>query len=240
MDVKDKIAKLFALAESPNENEAKAALLKARELMAQHKLHPDECQRAENVRVIRELIGVSCSKTKYHWAVDLSSVIARHYCCGSYRNHRQGERLYNIGFIGLEDDFEICKKIFLYAFDCVKSRSDEIFKNQADMYPPAYRRSLAEAYGEGFCSGLRTAFRRQTEDKKQEWGLVMVVPKAVTDAMADLKKARRFKTSDLSGSERQFYAAEGYADGTKFDPETRIEESGKTQLALRKDSGTGH
>ena len=41
-DVKDKIAKLLALAESPNENEAKAALLKARELMAQHKLRPEE------------------------------------------------------------------------------------------------------------------------------------------------------------------------------------------------------
>ena len=35
-NIKDKIAKLLALAESPNENEAKAALLKARELMAEH------------------------------------------------------------------------------------------------------------------------------------------------------------------------------------------------------------
>lgn len=41
-DVKDKIAKLLALAESPNENEAKAALLRARELMAEHKLRPEE------------------------------------------------------------------------------------------------------------------------------------------------------------------------------------------------------
>ena len=37
-DIKDKIAKLLALAESPNENEAKLALLKARKLMAKHKL----------------------------------------------------------------------------------------------------------------------------------------------------------------------------------------------------------
>ena len=36
-NIKDKIAKLLALAESPNENEAKAALLKARELMAEQK-----------------------------------------------------------------------------------------------------------------------------------------------------------------------------------------------------------
>ena len=36
-DIKDKIAKLLALAESPNEAEAKAALLKARELMARNR-----------------------------------------------------------------------------------------------------------------------------------------------------------------------------------------------------------
>ncbi len=36
-DIKGKIRHLLALAESPNENEARAALLKARELMAKHK-----------------------------------------------------------------------------------------------------------------------------------------------------------------------------------------------------------
>lgn len=42
-NIKERIAKLLALAESPNENEAKAALLKARALMVQHKLRPEEC-----------------------------------------------------------------------------------------------------------------------------------------------------------------------------------------------------
>ncbi len=45
-NIKDKIAKLLALAESPNENEARAALLKARELMAGHKLRPEEIKKA--------------------------------------------------------------------------------------------------------------------------------------------------------------------------------------------------
>lgn len=45
-DIKDKIAKLLALAESPNEAEAKAALLKARELMAKQ-AHPGGVQGTE-------------------------------------------------------------------------------------------------------------------------------------------------------------------------------------------------
>ena len=231
-NVKDKIAKLLALADSPNENEARAALLKARELMAQHKLRPEECQKTENVRVRKENVPVSCSKTKYQWAVDLSAIIAEHYCCRAFRTHRGGERTYQIGFVGLEDDFEICKRIYLYAFDCVKTRSDEIFKDRADMYTPKYRRSLAEAYGWGFCRGLKWAFVRQDEEKQQEWGLVMVVPKAVEDVMNGMGKGGVFKDGNLDGSRRQHYAAMGYYDGKKFDPHTRIENTRKEQTAL--------
>lgn len=53
INIKDKIAKLLALAESPNENEAKAALLKARELMAEHKLRPEDVKKAKKEKVIR-------------------------------------------------------------------------------------------------------------------------------------------------------------------------------------------
>lgn len=47
INIKDKIAKLLALAESPNENEAKAALLKARELMAEPQAQTRGCQKGQ-------------------------------------------------------------------------------------------------------------------------------------------------------------------------------------------------
>lgn len=60
--INEKIAHLLALASNnPSEAEAKAALLKARELMAKHKLRPEDCKQSENVRVIRELVGVECT-----------------------------------------------------------------------------------------------------------------------------------------------------------------------------------
>lgn len=46
-DYKEKIRKLLALAESPNEHEARAALLKARELMAEYKLTEAEIKDAK-------------------------------------------------------------------------------------------------------------------------------------------------------------------------------------------------
>ena len=51
--ITEKIAKLLALAESPYEEEAKAALLQARRLMAEHKLMPEDIEPQENKEVIQ-------------------------------------------------------------------------------------------------------------------------------------------------------------------------------------------
>ena len=121
-DVKEKIAMLLNLASNnPSEGEARAALLKARELMAKHKLRPEECQKTEKTKVIRELLDVTCTAMTNPWAVSLSAVIAEHYCCCAYRNHKKGCQTQAIGMVGLEGDFEIAKRIFLYAYDCVTS-----------------------------------------------------------------------------------------------------------------------
>ena len=75
-DIRDKIAKLLSLADSSNENEARAALLKARALMAQHKLCPEDIKREERSGVIVQTVGVSCTKMTDSWAVELAAVIA--------------------------------------------------------------------------------------------------------------------------------------------------------------------
>ena len=106
-DIKDRIAKLLALdGNNPSDGEAKAALLRARELMAKHKLRPEECQKAETAKVVESLVGVSVTGRKYAWAVALSGIIGKHYCCVAYRRHQKGTQTQRIGFVGLEDDFE--------------------------------------------------------------------------------------------------------------------------------------
>lgn len=119
--IREKIAHLLALAESPEPAEAKAALLRARELMAKYKLRPEECVAAKSEKVIREELGVTCTAMTNPWACSLAAVIAEHYCCQVYRSHPTGRRVVTVGLVGLEDDFEIAKRIYLYAHDCVIS-----------------------------------------------------------------------------------------------------------------------
>lgn len=228
-NIKDKIAKLLALAESPNENEAKEALLRARKLMAEHKLRPEECQKAENVKVVRELVDVTCTAMTNPWAAALSAIIAEHYCCRAYRNRAAGRKTNQIGFVGLEDDLEICKRIFLYAYDCVISAcKHQIVKDPYD--PPGTYREKCNAYGWGFCRGLQAAYREQ-EAEHQEWGLVMVVPKAVDDSMADMGKPSSFG-KEKSGGTINAYKAMGYNAGREFNPGNRLE-TAPERAALR-------
>lgn len=194
-DIKDKIAKLLDLADSP---EAKAALLKARELVAEHKLRPEEIKKAENVKVIKKTIGASCTGVTDPWMPTLSAVIAEHYCCQSYRNSITGKKAKYIGIVGLEEDFAICKRAVLYAIDCIQATKKEIAAENEGLQK-TYIREMCNAYGWGFTYSLQDAFSEQ-DRKHQEWEFVLVVPQQVTDVINRMGKPTSFGHAGLSSA----------------------------------------
>ena len=84
MDYKDKIRKLLALAKSPVPEEAKLALLKARKLMAEHKLSERDLEE-RNATVIKRAIRETFSEKANSWMDPLSIVIGENYCCSAFR-----------------------------------------------------------------------------------------------------------------------------------------------------------
>ena len=226
--IKEKVIKLLALAASPNEKEAQEALLKARELMAKHKLTAEECQEGQTVKVIRQTVGVECTQQTNPWAVSLGGIISKRYCCRVYRQHAKGAKKVTVGFVGLEDDFEVCRRIFLYAYQCVEARCKRIRDRERDRGGKEVR-EMCNAFGWGFCSGLEAAFQEQ-EKEHQEWGLVLAVPQAVEDVINKMSKPTSFGTVSVDGW-RAKYANAGYAEGKKFVPEQQLEPGNKKQQA---------
>lgn len=90
--VKEKIAKLLALADSPNEKEAQEALLKARALMAKHKLRPEECREKQSIRVVKQPVGMECTQMTDTWIPELAVIVGERYCCKAYRQHVKGAK----------------------------------------------------------------------------------------------------------------------------------------------------
>ena len=123
-------------------------------------------------------------------------------------------------FATVEKPTRYYKLAFLYAYDCISSRCRQI-RTQKE-YSAKTLREMCNSYGWGFCRGLSAAFQKQ-EAEHQEWGLVMVVPQAVEDAVSKMKRSS-YKISSTSSMNRQ-YAAMGYVDGQEFDMHRRLKPS---------------
>lgn len=171
-DYKEKIRKLLALAESPNEHEAKAALLKARQLMAEHKLTERDCKDAAKQEVRDVRTDITCSKRRNPWIIPLSAVIGENYCCKGYRNRRYGEQTNYIGFIGLEEDVEVCAAVFKYAVDCILSEIKQI-KKENSCYYSSYVKSYATAMVTVLLQALRRLFRNSRRRMSKAGGLFL-------------------------------------------------------------------
>jgi hypothetical protein len=218
---KDKIAKLLALSTSPNEKEAQEALLKARELMAKHKLSLEECQGQAQTHTVKRTVGVECTKMTDTWVVPLANTIAKRYCCVTFRSVAPKAKKGVMGFIGLEDDFEVCRRVFLYAYDYVKMRCKKIRSIERHRSSAKDIREMCNTFGWAFSRGLNEAFEAQ-EEQHQEWGLVMMLPQQVQDAVAKLEKKSHYDAPKGAGW-RSDYAKVGYAEGKKFAPERQLE-----------------
>lgn len=219
-DYKEKIRKLLALAESTSENEAKEALLKARQLMAEHKLTEADLKYAESMAVKDVSSGITCSKRRNPWIVNLSGIIANNYCCKAYRRHESGKHTQLLGFIGLEDDAEICVTIFKYAVDCILAEIERRKKEYEGLFGSDMKR-ICDSYGYGFCHGIEKALEKQQEDNQAEWGLVLAIPEEVISATKHFGNKQFAPKAQENISASAFY--EGYAQGKEFDPKRRLE-----------------
>ncbi len=233
---KEKIRRLLALAESPNENEAKAALLKARELMAEHKITHTDILESKSQKLSDAKMEWTCSKRRDPWMVQLAATIGEHYCCKAYISRTIGKQTNTICFIGFEDDIDVCTEIFNYAAKFISARTKDIKKDYYGLGASIIQ-SESDSYGFGFIKGLNDAYDeqlRKQEEKNEEWGLVLTVPKEVHEAMKDYKSTT-FQSRSQHNIRRNNYLS-GYEDGKNFDAERMLKQSRENDLMLDDDS----
>jgi hypothetical protein len=230
-DYREKIKKLLALAESDNEHEAKSALLKAKALMAEHKLTEADCKDLKNKKVKHIVTEVTYSKRRDPWMCNLYNTISENYCCQGYEQKKYDMQTRTVAFVGLEDDVELCVAIFKYAVDCIHAEQKRM-KKDLMQYSDAYRKSVLVGYGSGFVKGIKQAFEIQKAQNEVGWGLVMVMPAEVEAETKDMKHST-FSAAALDQQSHKGYMA-GLEDGKKFDPGTKLqgEETKEGRLCL--------
>lgn len=218
MDIEKKIRKLLALSESPNEFEAQAALLKARQLMAEYKLTEAELHEG-NKKVKTIKTSISCTKQTNFWIFNLSTVIGENYCCQAVHERAKHSKTYFIGFVGLEEDVSICVNIFIYAVDCVLTQIQNLKQTYCNLSLGAQKK-ITNGYGAGFCEGVREAFSKQDQEKEKEWSLILRLPKEVID-FCDKFNTGQGNMYDTPIDFRKF--SSGYLDGKCFGEQKRLQ-----------------
>jgi len=212
-DIKSRIRKLLAMAESTSEHEAKTALLKARALMAEAKLTQADLDDVRNDKIGRRDTEHTASKTKNFWMTALAATIGERYCCKPVMKYKTGGRLYHMGFVGFESDLDVCVEVYNYAVGYVKGQIRLMEKElRSRNYTGVEIRKIANGYGYGFTAGLEDAYKTQDE-KQKEYGLVLVTPKEVSDA---LRGVAEMSSAPSENSTRYSRYAEGYENGKNF------------------------
>ncbi len=217
-----KIRKLLALGNSPYESEAKAAILKARKLMAEYKLEEADFADKDEPVTHFETAYTYTSMTN-GWLVILAQVIAPRYCCVVTCLSRYRAKKHTIQLSGVGTDLQICKIVLDYAVDCVFSILNEMKKEfQAQNLSASMIRYNCNAYGIGFAEGLKAQYEEQDKEH-QEWGLVLVLPEQVQEYYDSLAKSHHTPVNSGCKKSRQ-YRQQGFQDGYAFHPEQRIGE----------------
>lgn len=221
--ITEKIEKLLALSESDNEHEAKSAMLKARELMARHKISGDQVRSSGSKE--RPVIYLSAGPFRDKWIGMIATLIAENFCCRCIET-RRSDKKFRLRFYGYEEDAEICMNIFRHAVKTVRTR----FLTLHAIY-----REAGKEFGEnekwnyviGFCHGLEKNFEEQKK-QSQAFALALAVPKAVDDYVGLLPGLEQEKVQDIEMSEIDWLIyRHGRMDGKAFQNAGDREKIGK-------------
>lgn len=223
----EKVTKLLALAGSDNPNEAEAALLMARKIMAQYKL----TERDLKIKAKSELKQTVYEKRTYSgkknpWMPTLGTLIAQHNCCACVSLGREGSTVHNVKFVGLDDDPVFALTMFDYATEFIKKKESEKRTDlyHRKLYPEKmindYMNDFIFNYALGFCEGLKKKYEEQNQEIPEETALVLVTPKEVTDYTDQLKRTK-IKYRKVHSDQNAMMA--GYNDGYSFNPQLQLQ-----------------
>lgn len=206
----EKIKGLLALADESRNNseeEAKAAMLKAQQLMAKYDVSAEEVEGQEEEQYAHEMCE---HKWDYAFRVPLASILAKNFRCMMYCH---GKR---IVFMGHPSDAKICRATFEFAYQFIMRKGNQLYNKRYQMGYPT--RGVFNSYANGFLCGLKEAFDVQCV------ALAIVTPPDVIQEFKEMSKDWSTKKSrSVDATDAEIWR-EGKKDGKKFMDKEKLPE----------------
>ena len=204
----DKIRKCLALSESPNENEARAALMMARKLMAAYKIGEKDLRFVDVDKTpVKKVSSVTYTTLRDNWMPQLIRLISERFCCRGFTHREHGKKLRHPGFIGFPHDVDICVRAFEYTVNTIRSNT----------HGSVWDNALRDSYARGFIAGLDKAYRDQDDELEatlcNEHSLVVImgVPPEVEEFSNNMLSMKKVKLRTYKSDFFSFNS--GFIDG---------------------------
>lgn len=216
----EKIQKLLALANSPNENEVQSAMTMVQKLLMKHKLTMKDIEgHSVNAVEVLEKVTDFTFDYKAKWKGRLANLIADNLGCycflKTYRKH-------TIVFLGTAEDVTICNIMYSYALDCINRKANSIARKMNRQGLKAT--GVLGDYALGFTAGLHEAFEAQKKEHS-EWGLVIQKEPAVIEAYMNKTMGSISLRTKFAGNSEAYY--DGVKEGKTFNIADKIGDDGQ-------------
>lgn len=195
-----RIQKLLALSTSPNEHEAKEALLMAQKLMAKYGMTLEQAQ-VDNEEI--EYANISVEAKNHSFSIPLATIISKNFRCKVY--------LYggDITFYGHAEDCKICCEVFNFAYkEIIRLGNNAYYRAKSNYYNTV-----------GFFTNYRNAFlySLKCELEKQCTALMLITPQDVEDNFSSMMEGSKQKRVTQRQAKQNAYAVTcGLKDGKAF------------------------
>lgn len=193
-----KVKALLKLSQSPVEEEAKLALLKAQELMAKYNIEMSQLGQESNV-VTREV--TLSTKSVSPNASKLISKLAKHYRCEVIYCVKR-DRTTRVEVIGYEHDAEAFVAVAEFAINA----QDQLFKKYLKTQNTTGRSESIQMKNM-YCMGFRTGMVDALNENENKYSLVVQVPTEVKNHLA------KYDLGVLNQQQKMSHNPEHYAKG---------------------------
>lgn len=184
---------------NPNEAEAKAAALKAQELLAKYHISIADVESFDETmeRIGEMSIHVG---TGNKWKRNLASIVARNFRCKCYI-HGSDE----IVMFGYETDVRVARDVYQYLFTLGNKLANKEYVRILE--ETGSGAGVKNEFLAGYLAGLRESLDAQCT------ALMIITPKAVEDKYAEHSKSFRSSNSRLTYSRNHGVYNTGYTEG---------------------------
>lgn len=194
------IKKVLELSKNnPSEEEAKAAALKAQELLAKYHISMAEIEDIDDAKV-EEISEVSVDVPAKKWKYKLATIVANNFRCKHFY-YGKG----TVVFYGHKTDAEVAAETFKYLFDmgnrCAGRVVDKEFAKTGTSA------GVYNSFVIGFCDGISEALGKQCT------ALMLVIPQDVNESYAERSKSFGTMNCGSLSTKRNNSCSDAYASG---------------------------